>query len=168
GVYDFMMERLRAYYLDAGVSVDVYEAVLACRPARPADFDRRVRAVMAFRALPEAQSLTAANKRIRNILRQGGNADWNHVSKELLREESEQRLAQQVDSLSQALTPLFDAGEYTEGMKQLAALRPQVDEFFDKVMVMVDEEAVRDNRLALLNSLSTLFLRVADLSKLQS
>jgi glycyl-tRNA synthetase beta chain len=167
-VYEFMMERLRAYYLDTGVSADVYEAVLACRPARPADFDRRVRAVMAFRAFPEAESLTAANKRIRNILRQGGNADWDHVSTMLLQEEAEKRLAQQVDSLSQALTPLFDAGEYTEAMKRLAALRPQVDEFFDKVMVMVEEEAVRDNRLALLNSLSMLFLRVADLSKLQS
>ncbi len=167
-VYDFMMERLRAYYVDAGVSADVYEAVLACRPARPADFDQRVRAVMAFRALPEAESLTAANKRIRNILRQGGNADWDHVSTELLQEQSEKKLAQQVGSLAQALTPLFDAGEYTEAMQRLAALRPQVDEFFDNVMVMVDEEAVRDNRLALLNSLSMLFLRVADLSKLQS
>ena len=166
-VYDFMMERLRAYYLEAGVSADVYEAVLACRPARPADFDKRVRAVMAFRTLPEAQSLTAANKRIRNILRQGGNADWDHVSTELLREQSEKRLAEQLTSLTQVLMPLFDTGEYTEAMQRLAALRPQVDEFFDNVMVMVDEEAVRDNRLALLHSLSKLFLRVADLSKLQ-
>ena len=135
--------------------------------SRPADFDKRVRAVMAFRTLPEAQSLTAANKRIRNILRQGGNADWDHVSTELLREQSEKRLAEQLTSLTQVLMPLFDTGEYTEAMQRLAALRPQVDEFFDNVMVMVDEEAVRDNRLALLHSLSKLFLRVADLSKLQ-
>ncbi len=166
-VYDFMMDRLRAYYVDAGVSQDVYEAVLACRPRRPADFDRRVRAVMAFRQLPEAQSLTIANKRIRNILRQGGNADWDHVSTVLLKEAAEKDLAQQLDLLRQELKPLFDAGDYTQAMTRLAALRPQVDQFFDKVMVMVDEEAIRDNRLALLNSLSALFLRVADLSKLQ-
>jgi glycyl-tRNA synthetase beta chain len=167
-VYDFMMERLRAYYVDARVSVDVYEAVLALRPARPYDFDRRVRAVMAFRELPEAESLTTANKRIRNILRQGGNADWDHVAAELLREGAERRLAQQVDSLRARLTPLFEAGEYTKAMKQLAGLRPQLDEFFDKVLVMADDEALRDNRLALLSNLSGLFLRVADLSRLQS
>jgi glycyl-tRNA synthetase beta chain len=162
-----MMERLRAYYVDAGVSTDVFESVLACRPARPADFDRRLRAVMAFRALPEAVSLTTANKRIRNILRQGGDADWDHVSPALLQDGAEKRLAEQVQALRQRLTPLFDAGEYSEAMRELAALRPQVDEFFDKVMVMVDDEAVRDNRLALLSSLGSLFLRVADLSRLQ-
>jgi glycyl-tRNA synthetase beta chain len=166
-VYDFMMERLRAYYVDAGVSADVFDAVLACRPARPADFDRRLRAVMAFRALPEALSLTTANKRIRNILRQGGDADWDHVSPALLQDPAEKRLAEQVQALRQRLTPLFDTGEYSEAMRELAALRPQVDEFFDKVMVMVDDEAVRDNRLALLSSLGALFLRVADLSRLQ-
>jgi glycyl-tRNA synthetase beta chain len=122
---------------------------------------------MAFRQLPEAQSLTIANKRIRNILRQGGSADWDHVSTVLLKEAAEKDLAQQLDLLRQELKPLFDAGDYTQAMKRLAALRPQVDQFFDKVMVMVDEEAIRDNRLALLNSLSALFLRVADLSKLQ-
>jgi glycyl-tRNA synthetase beta chain len=166
-VYGFMMDRLRVYYAEVGVRPDVYEAVVTCQPARPLDFDRRVRAVMAFRKLPESESLTSANKRIRNILRQGGNADWDHVSTVLLTEPAERQLAQQVQSLEQTLTPLFDQGDYTQAMKRLAALRPQVDEFFDKVMVMVDEEAVRDNRLALLSGLSALFLRVADLSKLQ-
>jgi glycyl-tRNA synthetase beta chain len=166
-IYDFMMERLRAYYVDAGVDVDVFEAVLACRPGRPLDFDRRLHAVMAFRALPEAVSLTTANKRIRNILRQGGDADWDHVSPALLQDAAEKRLAEQIQGLRQRLTPMFDAGEYSEAMRELAALRPQVDEFFEKVMVMVDDEAVRDNRLALLSSLGSLFLRVADLSRLQ-
>lgn len=166
-VYAFMMERLRAYYTDAGLSGDVFEAVLACRPTRPLDFDRRIRAVTAFIKLKEAESLTAANKRIRNILRQGGSADWDHVSELLLEEEAERHLARRVAVLQNELAPLFDAGDYTRAMKHLAGLRPQVDEFFDRVMVMVDEEAVRDNRLALLNSLSRLFLRVADLSKLQ-
>ncbi len=166
-VYEFMMERLRAYYLDAGVSADVYEAVLACRPARPYDFDRRVRAVMAFRRLPAADSLTTANKRIRNILKQAGDMDSHQVSAELLKEEPERRLAQQVDGLRVRLEPLFTAGEYTEAMNELAALRPQVDEFFDKVLVMAEDPVLRANRLALLGSLGALFLRVADLSRLQ-
>jgi glycyl-tRNA synthetase beta chain len=166
-VYEFMMDRLRAYYADAGISHDVFEAVRVCNPPEPRDFDRRVRAVMAFRKLKEAASLTAANKRIRNILRQGGNADWDHVSDVLLQEPAEKNLAVKVKSLHSELTPLFDQGDYTTAMKKLAALRPQVDDFFDRVMVMVEEEAVRDNRLALLSGLENLFLQVADLSKLQ-
>ncbi len=166
-VYDFMLERLRAYYGEIGISADVFETVRACRPERPYDFDKRVRAVMAFRKLKEAESLTAANKRIRNILKQGGTANWNHVSKELLSEPTEIRLDEKIDELKQRLAPLFDRGDYTAAMKQLAKLRSEVDNFFDNVMVMVDEEAVRDNRLALLSGLSDLFLRVADLSKLQ-
>ncbi len=166
-VYEFMMERLRAYYLDTGVRADVYEAVLACRPARPYDFDRRVRAVMAFRRLPAAESLTSANKRIRNILKQAGDRDSHEISAALLKEEPERRLAQQLDGLRERLEPLFGAGEYTEAMNELAALRPQVDEFFDKVLVMAEDPALRANRLALLGSLGALFLRVADLSRLQ-
>ncbi|MFV1997541.1 MAG: glycine--tRNA ligase subunit beta [Acidiferrobacterales bacterium] len=166
-VYEFMMDRLRAYYADAGISHDVFEAVRVCNPAQPYDFDKRVRAVMAFRKLKEADSLTAANKRIRNILKQGGDIDWDHVSEELLQDPAEKNLANKINSLSKEITPLFDKGDYTTAMKKLAALRPEVDDFFDKVMVMVDEEAVRDNRLALLSGLSQLFLRVADLSRLQ-
>ena len=166
-VYAFMMERLRAYYADQGVRHDVFESVLACRPARPLDFDRRVRAVMAFRKLKEAEALTAANKRIHNILKQGGSADWNHVSEVLLEDPRERSLAKRVQAMEAELAPLFAAGEYTRAMKQLARLRPEVDAFFDHVMVMVDEEAVRDNRLALLHSVRQLFLQVADLSRLQ-
>jgi len=166
-VYDFMMDRLRAYYADAGISHDVFEAVRVRKPVHPLDFDKRVRAVMAFRKLAEADSLTAANKRIRNILKQGGDVDWDHVSEELLQESAEKNLASKIKTLSKEITPLFENGDYTTAMKKLAALRPEVDDFFDNVMVMVDEEAVRDNRLALLSSLSQLFLRVADLSRLQ-
>lgn len=166
-VYEFMMDRLRAYYADAGISHDVFEAVRVCNPNKPYDFDKRVRAVMAFRKLKEADSLTAANKRIRNILKQGGDVDWDHVSAELLQEPAEKNLASKINILSNEITPLFDKGDYTTAMKKLAALRAEVDDFFDNVMVMVDEEAVRDNRLALLSGLSQLFLRVADLSRLQ-
>ena len=166
-VRQFMMERLRAYYQDEGISHDVFESVLACKPDRPFDFDKRVRAVMAFRNLKEAESLTAANKRVSNILKQGGTADWDHVSKELLTNPAEINLFQQVSNLDKELAPVFAEGDYTRAMKRLAELRPQVDNFFDEVMVMVDEEAVRDNRLALLDSMRKLFLRIADLSKLQ-
>ncbi len=167
-VYGFMMDRLRVYYAEVGVRPDVYEAVVTCQPARPLDFDRRVRAVMAFRKLPESESLTSANKRIRNILKQAGSVENRRVAGELLTEEPEKRLAQKIETLRQTLAPLFESGDYTQAMKQLASLRPQVDEFFDNVMVMVDEVETRTNRLALLNRLSALFLRVADLSKLQN
>ncbi|MDH5632185.1 MAG: glycine--tRNA ligase subunit beta [Gammaproteobacteria bacterium] len=166
-VYGFMMERLRAYYADQGVAHDEFESVLATKPSRPLDFDRRIKAVKAFRKLKEAEPLTAANKRIRNILKQGGTANRDHVSKQLLSEPAEVALADKVIAMSAELEPVFAKGDYTAAMKKLAALRPQVDDFFDKVMVMVDEEAVRDNRLALLDSLGRLFLRIADLSKLQ-
>ena len=126
-----------------------------------------VRAVMDFLKLPEAESLTAANKRIRNILKQGGNVTWDHISQGLLKEDAEGKLARKIMVLRKELFPLFDIGDYTQAMQRLAGLRPQVDEFFDKIMVMVDEKELRDNRLALLNSLSNLFLRVADLSRLQ-
>jgi glycyl-tRNA synthetase beta chain len=166
-VYEFMMERLRAYYADAGVRPDVFESVRVCNPSKPFDFGLRVTAVMAFLKMKEAASLTAANKRIRNILKQGEQLEWDHVSEVLLQEPAEKVLAAKVKALREELAPLFEGGDYTAAMKKLAALRPQVDDFFDRVMVMVDEEAVRDNRLALLSGLSELFLRVADLSKLQ-
>ncbi|GMR21243.1 MAG: glycine--tRNA ligase subunit beta [Gammaproteobacteria bacterium] len=166
-LYGFMMERLRAYYIEGGISRNVFEAVYVTRPERPLDFDRRLRAVMSFLKLKEADSLTVANKRIRNILKQGGDVDWDHVSTGLLQHDAEKALYSVIVELNTELAPLFDAGDYTTAMKRLASLRPRVDRFFDEVMVMVDEEAVRDNRLALLQGLSRLFLRVADLSRLQ-
>ena len=166
-IYDFMMDRLRAYYVDAGVKRDVFEAVLACRPEHPLDFDGRVRAVQAFQKLKEAESLAAANKRISNILKQAGDLDWDHVSKELLQDEHEIKLAARISEMQTVVEPMFAAADYTAAMKRLATLRPEVDNFFDHVMVMVDEEAVRDNRLAVLQGLRKLFLRVADLSRLQ-
>ncbi len=166
-VFDFMMDRLRAYYADAGVAADVFEAVHVRRPARPYDFDRRVRAVNAFRALPEAESLAAANKRIRNILRQTEEPIPGTVEYAKLSEKSELALYEQLQTLRAQVTPLLDTGEYTEAMTQLATLRESVDAFFDDVMVMVEDADIRTNRLALLNTLSELFLRVADLSRLQ-
>ncbi len=166
-VLAFIMERLRSYYLDQGIRPDTFEAVLDCRPTCPLDFDRRVRAVHAFRDLPEAASLAAANKRIRNILRKIDAALPFQVQPDLLTEDAEQALAGRLVELSSETTPLMEAGLYGEALNRLAGLREPVDAFFDQVLVMAEDTAVRDNRIALLNELSSLFLRVADFSRLQ-
>jgi len=167
-VFDFAMERLRAYYLDTGVTPDTFEAVLARRPTRPLDFDQRVRAVTAFRALPEAASLSAANKRIHNILRKTDGPVPSTLDPALLGESAEKTLAAEVDAIRGAVEPLLTQGHYTAALTELARLRPSVDLFFDEVMVMSDDEALRNNRLALLNGLRELFLRTADISRLQA
>jgi len=145
----------------------VFDAVLAQRPTRPFDFEMRIRAVSTFRAMPEAESLAAANKRIRNILKQAEDNIPDAVAAEQLVEPAEQALYRQLSSLSEQVTPLFDAGEYTPALQRLAGLRESVDGFFDKVMVMTDDENLRRNRLALLARLNGLFLRAADFSRLQ-
>ena len=167
-VLEFAMERLRAYYLDAGVAPDTFEAVLARRPTRPVDFDRRVRGVGAFRRLPEAASLAAANKRIHNILRQAGEAPEGGADPALLESPAERELAEVVATMAREVQPLLAAGEYPEALTRLAGLRESVDRFFDEVMVMVDDERVRRNRLALLAEVNGLFLRAADVSRLQA
>jgi len=166
-VFEFVMERLRGYYLEQGFRPDNIEAVLGCRPARPLDADRRIRAVAEFRRLPEGASLAAANKRIRNILKKVEGALPFKVRPDLLREEAEQTLAGRLVELSSEVTPLMETGLYSAALSRLVALREPVDNFFDKVMVMADDAALRDNRIALLNELSSLFLRVADFSRLQ-
>jgi glycyl-tRNA synthetase beta chain len=167
-LFDFMMERLRAYYLDAGYDGDVFEAVITRRPVRPTDFDQRMRAVKAFRNLPESESLASANKRIRNILRKSGSEIPSAYDSTLLQQGAEQDLAKAMRELDKEVTPLFEQRAYTESLCALSALRDPIDRYFDSVMVMVDDPLLRDNRLALLNALSDLFLRVADISRLQT
>lgn len=166
-VYGFMMERLRVYYTDAGIEHDVFEAVMSRKPTRPCDFDSRLRAVESFRKMPEAESLTVANKRIHNILRQAGDVIPEVMNNKLFMEDAEQVLAERMSTLSAEVHPLLDQGDYTEALKRLASLRNPVDTFFDKVMVMADEQDIRVNRLALLNNMHNLFMRVADLTRLQ-
>lgn len=166
-VFDFMMERLRAYYLDAGIRPDVFEAVLASRPTRPHDFDLRIRGVAAFRELAEAESLAAANKRIRNILKQADGMAAAAVDAALLVEPAERALHRQLEGLRAEVSQRFDAGDYRAALQRLAGLRETVDAFFDKVMVMTDDAALRRNRVALLAALHGLFSRAADLSRLQ-
>ncbi len=167
-LFAFMMERLRSWYQEAGYETPLFDAVLARRPTRPLDFDSRMQAVRAFRELPESSSLAAANKRIRNILRKAETAVPEQYRQDLLVEPAEQALAGAIASQSESVEPLFEQREYTRALSQLAGLQAPVDHFFDDVMVMADDLALRDNRLALLNTLSTLFLQVADISLLQS
>ena len=166
-VFDFMLERLRAYYLDRGVAADVFDAVSALRPSRPLDFDRRVKAVQAFRQLPEAESLAAANKRVGNILKKSDVAEQ-EIDPALFVEDAEKALYEKLSSLMQTVTPLFDAGDYETALTELASLREPIDNFFDSVMVNADDEKLKANRIALLRAMRELFMRAADLSRLQS
>ncbi|MDD3518918.1 MAG: glycine--tRNA ligase subunit beta, partial [Chromatiales bacterium] len=166
-VFDFVMERLRGYFADQGIAHDVLDAVLARRPTRPLDLARRLRAVTAFRGLPEAESLAAAHKRIHNILKKVEGALPETIDTTHFAETAERELYARIETLAAQVGPLFDDGDYEAGLTALAALRMPVDAFFDHVMVMAEDPALRDNRLALLNRLSALFLRVADLSRLQ-
>jgi glycyl-tRNA synthetase beta chain len=166
-VVDFMMERLRHYYAEAGVAPDTFEAVLDRRPTNPRNFDQRVRAVNAFRALPEAEALAAANKRIGNILKKTDEAIPAAVDTGRLQDPAEKALAAALERAAGQVEPLFAAGRYEEALTALAGLRVAVDSFFDQVMVMDDDAAVRKNRLALLKRLADLFLQAADLSRLQ-
>ncbi|WAM44745.1 glycine--tRNA ligase subunit beta [Edwardsiella piscicida] len=166
-VVEFMLGRFRAWYQEEGHAVDTIQAVLARRPTRPADFDARVRAVSHFRTLPETATLAAANKRVSNILTKSGDVLAEQVQAVLLKEPAEIRLAANLITLQEKLAPLFADGRYQEALVELATLRQPVDDFFEQVMVMADDEQVRINRLTLLNKLRDLFLQVADISVLQ-
>ena len=167
-IYDYMMERLRAWYLEAGngISTEMFDAVLDTRPASPLDFDQRLRALAAFLKLPEAAGLTAANKRIANILRKAGEQPSPRVDPGLLADAEERQLAAEIESLRQDVERLVTARRYEEALTRLASLRGAVDAFFDRVLVMADDVRVRANRLALLSALQRLFLHMANLSRL--
>lgn len=164
--FAFVMERLRAYYSDKGIHSDTVNAVASLNPSYPLDFDQRVTAVAEFRHLPEAESLAAANKRISNILKKVETAIPPQVDEALLTEPAEIALFKAVTAQQDKVTPLFAEGDYSAALRSLASLRDEVDSFFDNIMVMTDDEAVKNNRLALLTTLRGLFLRVADLSRL--
>ena len=165
-VVDFMLGRFRAWYQDEGIAVDVIQAVLARRPTRPADFDARVRAVSHFRTLDSAEALAAANKRVSNILAKADVA-IGEINLTACVEPAEKALAEAVLALRTEVQPLIAQGDYTAVLDKLANLRAPVDSFFDNVMVNAEDPALRQNRLAILNTLQGLFLQVADISLLQ-
>ncbi len=165
-VVDFMLGRFRAWYQDEGIAVDVIQAVLARRPTRPADFDARVRAVSHFRTLDSAEALAAANKRVSNILAKADVA-IGAIDLTACVEPAEKALAEAVIALEKEVQPLIAQGDYTAVLDKLASLRQPVDSFFDNVMVNAEDQKLRQNRLAILNTLQNLFLQVADISLLQ-
>ena len=165
-VVDFMLGRFRAWYQDEGIAVDVIQAVLARRPTRPADFDARVRAVSHFRTLDSAEALAAANKRVSNILAKA-DAAIGEINLTACVEPAEKALAEAVLALRTEVQPLIAQSDYTAVLDKLANLRAPVDSFFDNVMVNAEDPALRQNRLAILNTLQGLFLQVADISVLQ-
>ncbi|RNE94144.1 glycine--tRNA ligase subunit beta [Marichromatium sp. AB32] len=168
-VRDYMLERLRGYYEEQGVGADIVEAVLGAGGANPWELDRRIAAVAAFRELPQAASLAAANKRIHNILAKNAAAVGaaGAIDTGLLEDAAEQRLAERVAALGETVAPLVASRDYGRVLATLAELGGDVDAFFDQVMVMAEDPAVRANRIRLLQSLGALFMQVADISRLQ-
>jgi glycyl-tRNA synthetase beta chain len=165
-VLDFMLDRFRAWYEDRDISAETFLAVHALRPTSPLDFDRRIEAVSHFRNLAEAESLAAANKRVSNILSKQSGEIGTDIDTNLLQEADEKALATALTSAEHDLQPLFEQGDYRTALERLAGLRDVIDTFFDNVMVMAEDDAVRANRLALLKRLRRLFLGVADISLL--
>ncbi len=165
---DFILERLKTYYLNKDIKVDVYEAVKSQRPTQPNDFDARIHAVASFQTDAAATSLAAANKRISNILKKSKEVIPESIDQKLLTEANEEKLAKQVLELHERISPLIESRDYGNILVILAALKDNVDDFFDHVMVNDEDKSLRLNRLAILNQLRNLFLGVADISKLQS
>jgi glycyl-tRNA synthetase beta chain len=164
----YISDRLRRYFLDrdAGLASETFDAVMVRHPTSLVDFDRRLAAVQTFARLEQAESLAAANKRIANILRKAGDPDGLRVNQKLLQEDAERALQNALDSAQQKVAPMLETRAYAEVLNELADLRDPIDRFFDDVMVMTEDEAVKNNRLALLGELRALFLHVADISRL--
>ncbi len=167
-LYAFISDRLRRYFLDrdTGLAVETFDAVMAREPESLLDFDRRLAAVQTFARLEQAESLSAANKRIANILRKAGNPAGLKIKKKLLQHEAEQALFNALENAREKVAPMIKVRSYAEALNTLADLKDPVDHFFDEVMVMADDEAVKNNRLALLGDIRALFLDVADISRL--
>jgi glycyl-tRNA synthetase beta chain len=169
-VYDYVMERLRAQYLErsgeTGITTEMFDAVLAAAPRSLPDFDARLRALVGFVERPEGAHLAAANKRIANILRKSDPGQAHIISEELLCENAERALHHALQPLRERALLAIQSHRYADGLNLLATLRPQIDAFFDQVLVNDPDQALRNNRVALLAEVRTLFSHVADMSRL--
>ena len=165
-VREFIVERLRNYYRDQGHGTELINAVLASGWDTLPDLDRRLSALSHFMGQEDAASLAAANKRIGNILRKSKGPISTKINTELLLIAEEKLLFEEIIRLDKEVGPMLERGEYEAGLKQLASLRKPVDAFFNEVMVMDEDPAMRTNRLSLLARLKALFDRIADLSVL--
>ncbi len=164
-VFDFMLERFRTWYQEDGISSEIFQSVHALKPTIPLDFHYRILAVHHFNSLEQAKSLSAANKRVSNILdKTAADDSGNELNVELLVEDAEKTLAENLSLIMLDVAPMFDKRDYTEGLEVLSRLKEDVDSFFDSVLVMCDDDALRANRIALLQQLRDLFLKVADIS----
>ncbi len=167
-VWSYLMERLRSSFLESdanGITTEMFDAVLGSNPRSPLDIHMRLQALRDFLALPDAAALSSANKRIANILRKAEGLST-PVAAERLADGAERQLFAQLVAMEQEVNPLFQRREYAAALSRLAGLRQAVDAFFDGVMVMAEDTALRNNRLALLQRVRGLFLQVADLSRL--
>jgi glycyl-tRNA synthetase beta chain len=160
----YMLERFRAWYEERNIPAEIYQAVSAKGLTCPLDIDNRVHAVANFYRLPQASALAAANKRVSNILAKLDTPVVTAVNSALLQEPAEKVLAEQIAGLQAEVAPMFARRDYSQALATLAGLRDAVDRFFDDVMVNCDDPALRNNRLALLQSLRDLFWEVADIS----
>jgi len=167
-LYDFILDRLRGYYADKGVPATHFNAVAELKPASLYDFDRRIDAIGTFAALPEAEALAAANKRIRNILRKAEGAIPGMIDPALLAEPAESELAEAVEAAIDDSNASLHQKDYVSVLNRLARLRPQVDAFFDAVMVNAEDPALRANRLALLKRLGDRLGSVAAIEHLSN
>jgi glycyl-tRNA synthetase beta chain len=166
-VLDFIMGRFRAFYQEQGISVDVIQAVLAKKPSAPLDFEKRIKAVTFFGELPEAATLAAANKRVGNILAKFDGELYQRFNADLATEQAERDLANIYQEINLKVSPLMADKNYQAALTELAQLKAPIDTFFDNVMVMSDDEAVKINRLTLLNQIRNTFFAIADISVLQ-
>lgn len=167
-VFDYITDRLRSWYQEQGVSYEVFAAVMGVNPSHPSDINRRVSAVQAFAGLPEAEALASANKRVMNLLAKAPADLGGSVNPELMSEAEEQALFEQLQTLGEQSDQYIQQGDYSSALKTLSGLKTSVDQFFDAVMVMSDDDAVRNNRLSLLKQLAERFLKIADVSQLAS
>lgn len=166
-VYQYLVERLPGYYQDRGIPVDTVEAGVAVGAGRLADLDQRIRAVELFRRRPEAAALATANKRIGNILRKCDEDTDSPALGSLMVEPAEAALSERITELEGRIEPMMARCDYAGVLDELASLRPEIDAFFDQVLVMADDPQVRLNRLRLLRRIQRLFGNVADVSRLQ-
>jgi glycyl-tRNA synthetase beta chain len=167
-VLSFIQERLRSFYQEQGVTADVFASVAALNIWNPVDVNERIKAVQAFKRLPEAETLSIANKRVSNILAKYVDAiDAKAIAPAYFENPAESELARQLEAKSSVVEALSQSGKYDAVLLQLADLRKPVDDFFDQVMVMTDDKPRRENRILLLSKLRALFLQVADIALLQ-
>ena len=165
--FNFIIERLRTWYLEKKVTPAVFSAVLSTHPTDPLDFHRRIKAVQYFQNLPEAHALVAANKRVSNIIKKQATAiKIETIDHSLFDSDAERTLAIQLKEQAKSINYLYKKADYIKALLKLASLKEPIDIFFDKVMVMVDDKKKRDNRIALLNSLQQLLSQIADISLL--